>query len=499
MADTSPKVASQVVHLSGRGIVTEFLGEIAIWSAISHRVPLKTSNPSGVASVDGILAHGIGGSKDLPIPVELVVVGGVAALTISFTVLALAWRTPKYDDRPGGLDWPPLIQWVVGSWAFRAAARAFGLAVFGYAVMVAVLGEDRLTNPIFGIVYTWWWVGLVPLSLLLGPVYRAISPVRTINLAFAKLSGADPEAGIFSYPERLGYWPAALGLYAFVWLELVYPYGLELGPLRLWCAAYVALMLVGGALFGTTFFERADPFEVYSTLVGKLSIWGSREDNGRQVGTWVSPLRNLATVPVRPGLTAVVVVLFGSTAFDSIRGSSRWLQMVQNNETLAREPWLTDVVFNLGLLGTILVVGLIYAAGTMLTPVDPPASRRSLPDRLAHSIVPIVVGYVFAHYLTFLVEYGQQTLIQVSDPFGTGSNWFGTANLTPNYWLTQNPTFLAWTKVSGVILGHVLGVIAAHDRSLALLPKRAQLTGQLPLLMAMVAFTVGGLLLLFAS
>ena len=75
--------------------------------------------------------------------------------------------------------------------------------------MAAVLGKDRLTNPIFGIFYVWWWVGLVPLSLLLGPVYKAISPVRTINAAFAKLSGSDPDKGVFTYPERLGYWPAA--------------------------------------------------------------------------------------------------------------------------------------------------------------------------------------------------------------------------------------------------------------------------------------------------
>ena len=45
----------------------------------------------------------------------------------------------------------------------------------------------------------------------------------------------------------------------------------------------------------------------------------------------------------------------------------------------------------------------------------------------------------------------------------------------------------------------VLGVIAAHDRAVKLLPKRHQLTGQLPLLVAMICFTTGGLYLLFAA
>ncbi len=50
-----------------------------------------------------------------------------------------------------------------------------------------------------------------------------------------------------------------------------------------------------------------------------------------------------------------------------------------------------------------------------------------------------------------------------------------------------------------VVAGHVVGVIAAHERAIKILPKKHQLTGQLPLLAAMIAFTVGGLYLLFSS
>jgi hypothetical protein len=387
--------------------------------------------------------------------------------------------------------------------AFLVVTRTIGFAIFGFAVMAAVLGEDRLTNPIFGIVYVWWWVGLVPLSLLLGPAYKALSPVRTINAAFARVSGTDPDQGVFTYPERLGYWPAAVGLFAFVWLELVYPYSTELGPVRLWCSAYVAAMLLGGALFGNRFYERGDPFEVYSTLVGKLSVWGRRRDGepadgpGRLVVR--SPLANLDTVEVRPGLVAVAAVLFGSTAFDSFKDSSIWIRFIQNNETISGSRDLVDVANNLALLSFCVGVGLIFAAGTMLTSLGPGTRRRDLPDRFGHSIVPIIIGYIVAHYLTYLVEYGQQTFIQVSDPFSNGSNWFGTADLEPSYWFTYHPTLLASIKVLAVIVGHVVGVIAAHERAVRLLPQKHQLTGQLPLLVAMIAFTVGGLLLLFAA
>jgi hypothetical protein len=454
--------------------------------------------------LNDVLAHGVGGSKDLPIPTELAVAGAVAALTVSFTVLAIAWRSPRYDAATSGRPAPAWLSRVVDAPAFGIGARMFGFAVFAYSAMAAILGQDRLTNPIFGIFYVWWWVGLVPLSLLLGPVYKAISPVRTINAAFAKVSGTDPDRGVFTYPERLGYWPAALGLLAFVWLELVYPYSTELGPVRLWCAAYVAVMLVGGALFGSVFFERGDPFEVYSTLVGKLSPWGRRnpaggpgDESGRLVIR--SPLANLDTVEVRPGLVAVGAVLFGSTAFDSFKDSSTWIRFIQNNETISSSRALVDVANNLALLSFCVGVGLIFAVGTMLTTVGPETRRRDLPNQFGHSIVPIIVGYIFAHYLTYLVEYGQQTLIQVSDPFSNGSNWFGTADLEPSYWFTYHPTLLATIKVLAVIVGHVVGVIAAHERAVRLLPTKHQLTGQLPLLVAMIAFTVGGLLLLFAA
>jgi hypothetical protein len=372
--------------------------------------------------------------------------------------------------------------------------RALGMLLFLYTVMVAVLGEDSLINPFFGIFYVLLWVGFVPLSLLFGPVYKAISPVRTINSLFARLTGSDPDRGVFTYPERLGHWPAALGLYAFVWMELVYPFATELGPVRLWCAAYVAAMLLGGAMFGSRFYALADPFEVYSTMVGRLSVWGHRDE----LLVVRSPLANLATTPVRAGLVAVTAVLFGSTAFDSFKDSTRWIKFIQG-DFVTNHAGATQLVTNAGLLCFVLAVGVLFTLGTMLTGVGPDQPRRELPAQFAHSIVPIVVGYVFAHYLTYLLEVGEQTLIYMSDPFSNGSNWFGTANWQVSYFFSYHPTLLATLKVLAVVVGHVLGVIAAHDRAIHLLPKKHQLTGQLPLLVVMVAFTVGGLYLLFAA
>jgi hypothetical protein len=136
----------------------------------------------------------------------------------------------------------------------------------------------------------------------------------------------------------------------------------------------------------------------------------------------------------------------------------------------------------------------------MLTGVGPDQPRRELPGQFAHSIVPIVIGYVIAHYLTYLLEVGEQTIVYLSDPFSTGhANWFGTFNWQVSYFFSFHPTALATVKVLAVVVGHVVGVIAAHDRAIHLLPRKHQLTGQLSLLVAMICFTAGGLYLLFAA
>ncbi len=445
---------------------------------------------AGQLSMGGsISAHGLGGAKDLPIPSELAIAGAVAALVISFTVLAIAWREPRYDAATSGRLAPGWLDRFVSSSALAVTARVFGMAFFLYVAAAAVFGKDSLINPFLGTFYVLLWVGLVPASLLLGPFFRAVSPARTISMLFAKISGVPEGEGLRPYPERLGYWPAAVGLFSFAWLELVYPNATAVGPVRLWCAAYLGIMLIGSAVWGTTFLARADPFEVYSSLVGKLSVWGRRD--GRLVLR--SPLANLDTVVARPGLVAVVAVLFGSTGFDSFRESTGWLKLVQS---MSGSRVLPDT---LALIGFSVGVAVILTLATMATGVTSATSRRALPNLFAHSIVPIIVGYIVAHYLTYFVEYGQQTLVQLSDPFSRGDDYLGTADLQINYWLSIHPTFLAVSKVVAVALGHVVGVVAAHDRAIKLLPRRHQLTGQLPLLVAMVGFTVGGLYLLFAA
>ncbi len=437
--------------------------------------------------------HGLGGAKDLPIPLGLAVSGATAALVISFCVLALAWRAPRYQTVGPGRQVPGSLARVVDSAGFEWTLRVLGLLFFGYLLWALVWGPDLVNNPALGTFYVLVWVGLVPASVVFGRVVRAFSPVRTLNLLLARITGGDPAAGLSRYPARLGVWPAVLGIFAFVWQELVNPQSAYLGSVRIWLAAYLAVMLVGAAVFGDEWFERADPFEVYSDLLAKLSAWG--RDGQRLVLR--SPLSNLATVTPRAGLLAALAVLLGSTAFDSYKDTIPWQRFVL-------DVGISDEVTNsIALLVFCLIVGGTFTAAAMSTGVEStgprPLRRSQLPALLAHSLVPIVVGYMTAHYLSYLLEQGQSTVMQLSDPMVNGDNWLGTANWSVNYWLSFHPSLLAGIKVLAVVAGHIVGVIAVHDRVLKLLPPRHQVTGQIGMLVVMVVYTTTGLYLLMGG
>lgn len=439
-----------------------------------------------------ILLHGLGGAQDLPVPAPLAITAGGIALLASFVVLVLAWRRPRYDT-PSGRPLPHLPAVLLDSAGSRACWRIVGLVGFGYATWALLAGPDNNNNPVLGTFYVLVWVGLIPASLLFGRVARALSPVRTIDMVVGRIVRGDPRRGLLTYPERLGCWPAAIGLLAFVWQELVDPDQVELATIQTWLAGYLVVMLLGTALFGDVWLERADPFEVYSDLVAKLSVWG-RDDSTPGAPLVVrTPLANLATVVPRPGLVAVVAVLFGSTAFDSYKDSLRWVKFVQGRtDHVTAFNTVALVVFCAVVAGT-------FTIAARATATRPGTPRRHLPAAYAHSVVPIIVGYMTAHYLSYFVEQGQQTVILLSDPMVTGANYLGTAGLTPNLWLSAHPTFLATTKVIAVVVGHVVGIVVAHDRALTLLPAHHRVRGQLAMVAVMVCYTVAGLYLLFGT
>lgn len=296
-------------------------------------------------------------------------------------------------------------------------------------------------------------------------------------------------AGYRDYPQNWGYLPAASGLFAFVWLELVSPDPAALAAIKLWLLGYVVVVLGGVALFGPRWCARADPFEAYSMVASRFAA--PRRNSTGQVVFGI-PFDHLPTLPVRRGTVTVLAVLLGSTAFESFSAMPQWRGLVGR---FAGSPWAATAVKTAGLLIFVLAVGLTFLLAARATGGVDVQRRKLLPGRMAHSLIPIVLGYVFAHYLSYLVERGQETVIQLADPFGRGWNRLGLGGAEFNYLLSMHPSVVATLKVVFVVGGHIAGVVTAHDAALRLLPKGYQISGQL----AMVAYTFTGLYLLFGG
>jgi hypothetical protein len=430
-----------------------------------------------------VLAHGVGTRGDLPVPVEYAALAAGAVLVGTFVLLGVLWRTPRLRGAEGGRPLPfgPLLE---SPW-LRHGLRALTTLVAAFVVVVGFAGPaeapDNLAPWAF---YVTFWVGLVPASLLFGPVWRALNPLRAVHAVLARILRLDPARGVLDLPPRVGMWPAAAALLAFCWLELAAPEPSDPRVVAGFLTGYALVQVAAALVFGRGWFARGDGFEIWSTLLGALAPLGRRGD-GRLVLR--NPLDGLEAVRPGPGLTAVVLLLVGATAFDGLSRSALWTAAVPRGALGA----------TLGLLGVTAVVAALYLLGTWRPDPVRGTDRPAIPVAFAHTLVPIAAGYVVAHYFSLLVFDGQRVFVLLSDPFGTGADLLGTADRAVDYTVV-GVGMIAAVQLAAIVLGHVAAAVAAHERAVRLFPPAVALRIQYPILAAMVVLTCGAVALVLA-
>lgn len=431
-----------------------------------------------------LLAHGVGTRTDLPVPTWLAASGAGLAVLISFAALTLLWRKPLLGGATAGWPIPRPVATVLDSTALRGGLRVVATLLSAAVCLIGFLGPHNVQRNLAPwAFYVTFWVGIVPASLVLGPVWRILNPLRLVHAALARLLRLDPRSGVFALPDRLGYWPAAASLAAFAYLELVLPGRSQPDVVAWFMLCYAAVHSTAAVLFGQRWFDRGDGFEVYSTLLGSLAPLGRRQD-GRLVLR--SPLDGLKTIHPAPGLVAVVVTLVGSTAYDGLSRTSFWNTVIPSGPSAATA----------GLICSILLIATVYLMGTWQVAI--PGQRDApTPTTFAYTIVPIAAGYVIAHYFSLLVFDGQQTLILASDPLNRGTDLFGTAHHIVNYTLVGT-TAIALVQILAIVIGHLLATISAHDQAVQMFAADIATRTQYPLLAIMVALTMGAVSLVFA-
>jgi hypothetical protein len=366
--------------------------------------------------------------------------------------------------------------------------KAIGLVAFVLLLAAAWFGSDSpSSNPAPTWLYVWIWVGIIPVSLVFGPIWRLANPLRT-------LAAWVPRKSYRALPSGIAYWPAVAGLLGFLWLELVCPEGSQPLVVAAFVTTYAVVNVAAGIIYGPRWFSIGDSFEVYAEVLAKLSPIG--RDDHRQL-VLRNPLAGLATLPQERGMVGLLCLLLGSTAFDGVSRWSVWTSLTGELETAAHV-----VIYTVGLLAAVAVVAALFLLATRATGAARirPGSlgKAGLPGAFVHSLVPIAIGYAVAHYFSFAMFQGQEGLLLATDPFGRGWDLLGVGEARIDY-AFLGTGLIAGVQIGAIVLGHVLGVVSAHDRATQLFRRRQLRRAQYPMLAAMVAFTAGGIALVTAS
>lgn len=449
-------------------------------------------------------AHGLGGTRNLPIPEWLFAWAAAIVLVVSFVALTVLWPRPRLAALAVGRSVAVPAALRIGG---RIVLGVLGVAIWGLTIWAGLTGTSNVQGNLAPtMVYVAFWVGIPVLSLFVGDLWRALSPWRAIADAAAwlggRIAGKDGTPEPLAYPAHVGYWPSAAVLLAFGWLELAAPRHDDPAVLGILALVYGAAMLIGCGVYGTRFLDQADGFGQFFRLAAALAPL--RWADGRLHVRW--PATGLAEVRPAPGLAAVVLVLIGTTTFDGISGGELWT----SDGSLG--PRLEDLFGGLGLgandaataaktVGLLVTVGLVTLFVRLgiagMRSVDPGRNTsQELLARFAPTLVPIAIGYAVAHYCSLLAQQGQTLGFLFSDPRGDGSDWFGTAGWTVDYGLLAGNE-VWYFQVAALVLGHVAGLVAAHDLALQTSRgPRAAARSQYWMLAVMVAFTSLGLWLL---
>ncbi|MBI5309773.1 MAG: fenitrothion hydrolase [Actinobacteria bacterium] len=443
-----------------------------------------------------VLAHGLSGRSDLPIPDWLFGWAAALVLAVSFFAFAALWQQPKLETAraTARLRIPVLLGPLCGG---------TGVLLFAGLVYAGFAGTQvESLNVLPSFLYVFVWSALPLICALLGDVFRAFNPWAAVGRfsrwVQRRVLRRRPEA-FFDYPERLGCWPAVVFPLMFGYLELISPHGRDPSVLAALMLAYAAVQLAGMSLFGVDrWLERGDAFGVYFAFFAKLApltVVGCR------LATRL-PLSGLTDVTWVHGTVFFVCAAIGVTAFDGAAEGGLWQSIAEPLASVGSDLGMSvvtsgRVVETLGLIAMVLLIAGFYRLGVegmVSSHIDKPA--RELSRIFAPSLVPIMLAYVIAHYFSFIAFQGQALWPLLSDPLGDGSDLFGTAGAGVDYgWLSSAEIWYA--QVAALVLGHAAGLAVAHDKALAVWGKAGDaVRSQLWMLVVMVGFTNLGLWLL---
>ena len=377
-------------------------------------------------------AHPLVGAADAPLPLELYLAGAGLAVALSF-VIGFVYAGRARPAEPGVLRRVPR--------AVFTGIRLIGLFAWTWVIAQAVVGGS--TDAEVGRLFTWvyGWVGLAIVCALFVPLWDWLDSFVTLYALGTRVMGGGRVKRWHprTYPARFGHWPAVVGFAVFVWMELVH----RDTDMDVVVVGYTAITLTGMVVFGQASWRQgAEVFSVWFGLLNWLARYGSAGPQGSGLVRRQRFPDGLVGRPWDPSLVSLVAIATGAILYDGLSQTEVFVE-VFGTPDLAGSTLLLAAF-----LGA--VVGLALVVGT-----------RIGMTAIGAGLLPVSVGYLVAHYLTYLLGDGQRILVAVADPLQLGWDLTGTAFFVPSVsWL---PASTVWVVVFvAVVGGHLLGAWAGH-------------------------------------
>ena len=443
-----------------------------------------------------MLAHAFGERYDSPVPLSLFVLGGALVVLASF---ALVYRREVAADDAPRAD-------VVAPPRGPAWLGALSVLVLGGLVLGGLLGSQEVSEnltPVFV-----WLVLWVALPLVVGVVGDFTGPVNPFA-AIARAAGSPrirrlvlDRTAPLPWPPRLGWWVSAVVYFLVVVAELVVNRTATLPRVTAsGLLVYALVCAAGGVVFGADAWNtRAELWTVLFSTWGRMGRWRFRA-GGRTgfAGGLDAPFEASASRVVG------VLLLLVSVSFDGLLSTPQWgsfAAALPNGLASGTDGFdvLATAAFAALTALTLVVFG-AFARAAARAGEHPDGRLLPALTGLLPSLLPIAFGYLFAHYLQYVVISGQLLLTLLGNPVGSPS-W----PLTPPYPFDGSyvvdtgllPTAVLWyVQIVVIVAAHVVAVVLAH-RHLGRTATTVALArrSEWPWLAAMVGYTMLSLWLL---
>jgi len=445
----------------------------------SHRLRFALGVPAtaavALALPSAALGHSLTERYQAPLPLIVYIIGAALAVAMSFVFVMLrnsrAEATEAVEAAPR-----PVPKWLSG------LLMALGIVAWVWIVAQTLSGGAGDGDVASLFLWVYGWVGVALICALIGPAWAWIDPFTTLHRALGwiggrlGLSGGKPA----DYPARLGRWPAVIGFGIMVWIELVARIsgGRTLGLLLI---AYTFVTLAGMSYFGREAWRRnAEIFSVWFGILGRLApvaLVGEPEDGLVRRRSFGSGLLNGGWYVAQ---LVIIALATGSIIYDGLSQTQIYFDLFGGVDLFGL-PILRETLIATAFTGGLVLVVLFVA-------------RRLNVGALCAGLLPVAVGYLIAHYLTYLLVDGQRIISAINDPLLRGDNLL-PINLAFYEPMSFLPPAVLWSiQLAAVVGGHVVGAWAGHaalaDRDGELdKTSRALSLAQLPLAALMIALT----------